>query len=319
MKKITLFMVLTLLIIGFTPAYSSSTPETAVVEYPAILNIEAGPIFSHEQAQLKCQAAYEKHKQLLPANVEARWTGQWHTTKPGEMSVCGIKIIDKRDWQPTPISSRPFVLTDIFDRCNYGYTFDTLCAKDNKLSNCWIYDDLCRDKLNMKTSELACEGNSKCVYIINANKLPAQIEDGRYIYVLRKGDSTPLTIVMRKFDRNFTLKNGKKCIFEKYQYRGNVEAIKTPGLSPHVRHSQLNSGWSPVWGAGELIVIQGQVTIISNESGHFKPANKTLQYVQKALYYLDIGHNVNTMDATSDSISNLDEEFSCMNGEIRNK
>lgn len=318
MRKISLIMLLMFLFTGFQLAHSSSVPEN-VVDFPAVFNLEAGPIYSHSEAQQKCIAAFELYKHILPTNVEARWTGQWHTTIPAKMSVCEIKIIDKRDWLPSPIDSRPFVATDMFDRCNYGYSFDTKCAQDNKLSNCWIYDDVCRDKLNMKADKLTCVDDTPCIYIINANSIPAKIDDGRYIYVLRKRDSEPLTLVMRKSDRNFTLKNGNQCLLHKFRYQPNIESIKTPGLSPHVRHSQLNEGWAPVWGAGELIVYQGKVTVISNESGHFKPATKTLQYAQRAMYYLGVGSNVNTMSTPGDSISNLDEEFSCMKGEIRYK
>ncbi|WAC28033.1 mannan-binding lectin [Ancylobacter sp. SL191] len=41
--------------------------------------LNAGPIFSNAEAPTKCAAAF----------AGTKWNGQWSTTKPGEMSVCG--------------------------------------------------------------------------------------------------------------------------------------------------------------------------------------------------------------------------------------
>ncbi|HEY6327558.1 MAG TPA: mannan-binding lectin [Candidatus Cybelea sp.] len=46
-------------------------------------NIEAGPIWSQTDAERKCPA-------VAKAN-NGTWTGQWHTTVPGRMSVCEIR------------------------------------------------------------------------------------------------------------------------------------------------------------------------------------------------------------------------------------
>ncbi len=45
-------------------------------------DIEAGPIWNQADAELKCPVA--------AAAVNGRWNGQWVTTVPNEMSVCGV-------------------------------------------------------------------------------------------------------------------------------------------------------------------------------------------------------------------------------------
>jgi Mannan-binding protein len=45
------------------------------------LDIEAGPIWNNNDATVKCPVAAKVY------NV--RWNGQWRTTAPGKMSVCG--------------------------------------------------------------------------------------------------------------------------------------------------------------------------------------------------------------------------------------
>lgn len=42
-------------------------------------NIQVGPIFSNQEAQTKCPASL----------AQVKWNGQWSTTVPGQMSVCG--------------------------------------------------------------------------------------------------------------------------------------------------------------------------------------------------------------------------------------
>lgn len=43
-------------------------------------DVDAGPIWSNNDAQLKCPSVCENH---------GGWNGQWTTTEPGIMSVCG--------------------------------------------------------------------------------------------------------------------------------------------------------------------------------------------------------------------------------------
>jgi hypothetical protein len=50
-------------------------------------DIEAGPIWNNDHARERCPQAVEEWNGENGAN--ARWTGQWVTTAPGEMSVCG--------------------------------------------------------------------------------------------------------------------------------------------------------------------------------------------------------------------------------------
>ena len=47
-------------------------------------NVEAGPIWSNSSAQQKCP-------EVAKANG-GTWTGQWHTTVPGRMSVCELRL-----------------------------------------------------------------------------------------------------------------------------------------------------------------------------------------------------------------------------------
>lgn len=47
-------------------------------------NVEVGPIWNQMDAQSKCPDAAK-------ANGGA-WTGQWHTTVPGRMSVCELRL-----------------------------------------------------------------------------------------------------------------------------------------------------------------------------------------------------------------------------------
>lgn len=59
-------------------------PGPAPVSRPAssLRNIEVGPIWSQLDAEDKCPRA--------AADARGRWTGQWRTTVPGQMSVCEI-------------------------------------------------------------------------------------------------------------------------------------------------------------------------------------------------------------------------------------
>lgn len=56
---------------------------SACATAPAVRNVEAGPIWNQDDANVKCPA--------LAKQKGGVWTGQWVTTRPGEMSVCEIK------------------------------------------------------------------------------------------------------------------------------------------------------------------------------------------------------------------------------------
>lgn len=49
--------------------------------------VEAGPIWNNDHAQSRCPEAAAEWNESNPG--EARWNGQWSTTVPNEMSVCG--------------------------------------------------------------------------------------------------------------------------------------------------------------------------------------------------------------------------------------
>lgn len=48
---------------------------------PDNIDVNAGPIWNNQDAQIKCPATC--------ANVNLKWSSQWTTTVPGQMSVCG--------------------------------------------------------------------------------------------------------------------------------------------------------------------------------------------------------------------------------------
>ncbi|MDF5733892.1 MAG: mannan-binding lectin [Rhizonema sp. PD38] len=47
------------------------------------LDVKAGPIWNNDDAKVKCPIA--------AAAANGVWNGQWTTTVPGTMSVCGVK------------------------------------------------------------------------------------------------------------------------------------------------------------------------------------------------------------------------------------
>lgn len=60
-------------------------------EEPKNFDVEAGPIWSNDHAQKRCpELLAEWNRNRKPGEPEARWTGQWVTTREGEMSVCGF-------------------------------------------------------------------------------------------------------------------------------------------------------------------------------------------------------------------------------------
>lgn len=54
-------------------------------------DLEAGPIWDNAHATQRCPEVLAEWLAERPGTA-AEWTGQWVTTIPGEMSVCGIKI-----------------------------------------------------------------------------------------------------------------------------------------------------------------------------------------------------------------------------------
>lgn len=159
------------------------------------------------------------------------------------------EVINRSAWKETPLSS---------------YAKDSRAPIDGM--NAWQYDDQVRDNLDMNSGHLSF------TTILDAG-FNGTLDDGRYIYVYRKSDNK---IIMRKYDRDNT------AYRQSYNYRTNPGTNGQEYL--HVRHSQLNGGWQPVWAAGEMRVENNMVTIVNNESGHFKPDPSTLEYVKKTFH-----------------------------------
>ncbi len=60
-------------------------------EEPKNFDVEAGPIWNNNHAQERCpELLAEWNRNRKSGEPEARWTGQWVTTREGEMSVCGF-------------------------------------------------------------------------------------------------------------------------------------------------------------------------------------------------------------------------------------
>ena len=74
--------------------FAKAAPEAAAPsgsEEPKNFDVEAGPIWNNNHAQERCpELLAEWNRNRKPGEPEARWTGQWATTREGEMSVCGF-------------------------------------------------------------------------------------------------------------------------------------------------------------------------------------------------------------------------------------
>lgn len=76
------------------PLFAAFVATTAVLPAQA-RNIEAGPIWNQQDAQMKCP--------LVAAKWQGKWTGHWWTTVQGKMSVCQIANIPKKAVEVGPI------------------------------------------------------------------------------------------------------------------------------------------------------------------------------------------------------------------------
>ncbi|WP_159082878.1 hypothetical protein [Burkholderia mayonis] len=145
---------------------------------------------------------------------------------------------------------------------------ETNCGNVGQL-NCWQWDDQVRDNLVMDSTQLDWTST-----IRDGGQFP---EDGRYIFVYRTIDNT---LVLRKYDRAHNDENQSCLAYSKYRFKPN---LNSDGSYKHVRHSQLNGGWSPVWCAGEMTVKFGQLWRLNNASGHYQPPQTCLAYVEDTL------------------------------------
>ncbi|MDR1312087.1 MAG: hypothetical protein LBK01_09525 [Burkholderiaceae bacterium] len=267
-RKIIAPILLGVLMIAVNPSFAGEGRE----------DVEVGLIWNDADAKSECKKAQDDYPKTHADVAQARWTGQWKITGEGNklIFVCGIRYITRSDWQGKPIDNRSVAENEEIKGC----------TKENGITNGWINDDKCRDRLVMNASEL-----DRTIIVDDKDKI-TKAASSRYIFVLRKNDNQ---LVLRRYDRSYSLSTGGYdwCDNDAYLYAPNKKTIKDKN-NRHVRHSQVNgsqgesNAWKPIWSAGELWIDRGKIIAISNESGHFKPSAKSLQYVKETLSYLSI-------------------------------
>jgi hypothetical protein len=145
--------------------------------------------------------------------------------------------------------------------------------------NWWRWDDEDRDKLQMSRSALS--------HAFQITYGGAPLPNGRYIYVLNLAGQIWLSAYDRgDYPNNLSPANWRLMVDDM--------AVSLDPCSPnvsgceyqHVRHSQLNEGWDPVYCAGEMRIAGGMIDRVNNESGHFRPPATCLQYVKSVLGWL---------------------------------
>ncbi|MBR9826964.1 MAG: lectin MVL [Alphaproteobacteria bacterium] len=70
--------------VRLTIALVISVGLTVPLQAQETRDVEVGPLWNQQYADTICPAVAHA--------VEGRWNGQWLTTRPGEMSVCGIEF-----------------------------------------------------------------------------------------------------------------------------------------------------------------------------------------------------------------------------------
>ncbi len=255
----------------------------------------ASSIFNNDNAPEVCNKALAdwRKKNCSSKTCTARWNGQWRNTTSFFGSIyalCGSHMLERSSWREQPLSTRPLTREESMVTCQY---------EGRKVTNGWQYDDVCRDRLDMTTSHLnhvtvidsITDANTQeIIKGLKGEASSKKLADGRYIFVLRKyaNDPDKLGLVLRRYDRNVIQPDGQLCKNDKYAFADNMKKTVRYGNPGHVRHSQLNGGWHPVYSAGELWVQNGQIVTVSNESGHFKPTKASLDAVKETLDYLSI-------------------------------
>ena len=324
MKKLTFLTSLifvTGLLLAISPANASQKWQdiTATQEIP-----------DNARAAAICQSALSDWRKINCASstCTARWNGQWRnvdapdTDNSKKMALCGTHVLERSSWLEQPLSFRPLNAEENRVSCRY---------KGNNITNGWQYDDICRDRLDMMSSHLNhvtmidSISNANTQQIIKGLKGEAsskKMPDGRYIFVLRKYANDPdrLGLVLRRYDRNDIQKTGQICKNDTFSYADNMEKTIPKNNPGHVRHSQLNDGWNPVYSAGELWIKNGQIVVISNESGHFKPSKASLDSVKETLDYLTIPTgNIHFYDFNKDKKALNVYKNQCAGGKILNR
>ncbi len=287
-------------------------------------------ISNNDDAQTVCpeSLAQWRKKNCSSKTCTARWNGQWTSkTKSSIFStetyyVCGTHKLERSKWKEKSLADRSLTAQEKANIC--------LDSNRKKVSNGWQYDDLCRDRLDMNTGHLNYVTmidsindpvTHQIIEQLKSKRIIAEksLADGRYIFVLRKYANEPdrLGFVLRRYDRNQILANGQICKNDTFSYKDNLDKTLGKNIPGHVRHSQLNNGWNPVYSAGELWVKQGKIVAVSNESGHFKPSKASLDYVKETLDYLSIPTNeIKFLDAKADADALQFYKNQCSGGEI---
>lgn len=281
-----------------------------------------------ENARIVCPETLAKWKarNCSSKTCTARWNGQWDKKTEytflgkKEYYVCGTHKLERSSWREQPLASRSLTRAEKAANCRY----------DNKaVSNGWQYDDVCRDKLNMNTGDLNHVTIIDSINDMNTQEIikglkgenaSKKLPDGRYIFVLRKYANAPdkLGLVLRRYDRNVIQPTGQVCKNDKFSYADNLNKTISKGNPGHVRHSQLNGGWKPVYSAGELWVKNGQIIVVSNESGHFKPTKASLDAVKETLDYLSVPtQNIHFHDFEKDKAALDTVKKQCAGGKIQ--
>ena len=286
-------------------------------------------ISNNNDAQTVCpeSLAQWRKKNCSSKTCTARWNGQWTSkTKSSIFStetyyVCGTHKLERSKWKEKSLADRSLTAEER----------DHPCVDNNKkkVSNGWQYDDICRDRLDMNTGLLNYVTMIDSINDPNTRQIIEQLKgknekkkllaDGRYIFVLRKYANEPdrLGLVLRRYDRNHVRENDEICKNDTFSYQNNLKNTLSKDIPGHVRHSQLNNGWNPLYSAGELWVSDGRIVAVSNESGHFKPSKASLDYVKETLDYLSIPTNeIKFLDVKADAVALQSYKNQCSGGEI---
>jgi hypothetical protein len=241
---------------------------------PWTIDIEAGPIYSGSDANSICPNVSSPY---------GNWNGQWVTTVPNEMSVCGTSFtMDKLGWTAKGLATnRDYTLPNDNPKPAYRCPEPGNPEQLSGYINTWQCDDEYRDELNMLAADLN--------YVTTISKgTDISTLDGRYIYVLSKDTNQ---FYIRPYDRyNQKAPTATYCStwYKAFTYPQNDRTYKGRNFYLHVRHSQLNNGWNPLWAAGEMQIWNGEVTVINNESGHFQPPAENVEYALNTLLAYNI-------------------------------
>jgi hypothetical protein len=112
MKRMLLVLVVTALAFLVQPVVAAEAASCS----PGTVDIQAGPIWDQQDAEKKCPKVCDENN--------GSWNGQWRTTIPGEMSVCGCTTCCK-DVNAGPIWNQQ----DAEKKC------PSVCSKANGIWN----------------------------------------------------------------------------------------------------------------------------------------------------------------------------------------